>query len=366
MSLLPVQPKRSCQWDCVSLGEIMLRLDPGEERIRTARCFRVWEGGGEYNVCRALRKCYGMRTTVVSALVDNEVGQLIADLIMQGGVDTSHLLWRIHDGIGGLARNGLNFTERGFGLRGAIGCSDRANSAASQMKPGDVDWLKLFEKERTRWFHTGGIFSALSDDSRKLALEAITMARDNGAITSFDLNYRASLWNDRGGSDRAGQTNREFASMVDVLVGNEEDYISAMGREEKVPDRSYSTIDPAVYRTIVDKIGETFPNLKTIAVTLRRVRSAGKNDWSAVLSHDGKWYESVVRRDVDVLDRVGGGDSFAAGLFYGLMEFNDVQMALEYGAAHGALTVTTPGDTSMASLKEISDLVKGGTARIAR
>jgi 2-dehydro-3-deoxygluconokinase len=344
----------------------MLRLDPGEGRIRTARYFRVWEGGGEYNVCRALRKCYGMRTSVVSALVDNEVGHLIEDLIMQGGVDTSHILWRAHDGIGEFSRNGLNFTERGFGLRRAIGCSDRANSAASQLKPGEVDWSTVFIKEKTRWCHTGGIFAALSDSSRELALEAIHKAHENRTITSFDINYRASLWEARSGSASAVQSNRQFASMVDVLVGNEEDFVAAMGLDGKVPDRDFSTIDVERYRSIIGELGDIFPNLRTIAITLRTVKTAGKNDWAAVLWHDGKLYESRVWRDIDVLDRVGGGDGFAAGLFYGLMEFNDARLAVEYGAAHGVLTVTTPGDTSMASLKEIADLVNGGPARIVR
>src|SRR5690349_14119208 len=223
MSVLNIRPPGSCRYDLVALGEVMLRLDPGEGRVRTTREFRVWEGGGEYNVARGLRRCFGLKTAICTAFADNDVGRLIEDCILQGGVDISYVKWVPFDGVGRTVRNGLNFTERGFGLRGAVGISDRGHTAASQLCRGDFDWQRLFGELGARWFHTGGIFCALSDTTAELALEAMQAAKRYGAIVSYDLNYRPSLWRAKGGLARAQQINRQIVEQVDVLFGNEED-----------------------------------------------------------------------------------------------------------------------------------------------
>src|SRR3979409_769626 len=214
---LTIKPKDKCRWDLLSLGEVMLRLDPGEGRIHTTRHFQVWEGGGEYNVARGLRRCFGMDTSIVTALAENSVGRLVQDLIYQGGVDQSHVKWVDYDGVGRSVRNGLNFTERGFGLRAALGCSDRGHTAISQLKTGDVDWERIFGDEGVRWFHTGGIFCALSETTPQVAREAMVAARKHGTIISYDLNYRSSLWQDIGGSARARAVNHELAPLIDVM-----------------------------------------------------------------------------------------------------------------------------------------------------
>lgn len=363
---LDIKKAGSCHFDMVALGEIMLRLDPGEGRVRTARTFKVWEGGGEYNVARGLRRCFGLKTAVCTALVDNEVGRLIEDCILQGGVDPSFIRWTPCDGVGRSVRNGLNFTERGFGLRGAVGTSDRGNSAASQLKAGDFDWDHLFGRLGVRWFHTGGIFAALSATTPGLVIEAVRAARKHGTIVSYDLNYRPSLWKSIGGRDRAREVNREIAQYVDVMLGNEEDFTACLGFEVEGADESYANIDRCAFKRMIAKVVETHPNFKVIATTLRAVKSATRNDWGAICWTGGEFFEAPYRADLEILDRVGGGDSFASGLIYGLMRFGDAQKAVEYGAAHGALVMTTPGDTSSASLKEVESLVKGASARVQR
>ena len=363
---LPIKSKDSCAFDQVSLGEIMLRLDPGEGRIRTARGFTAWEGGGEYNVARGLRKCFGLKTAVVSAFVDNEVGHLIEDFIMQGGVCTDLLQWRADDGIGRSVRNGLNFTERGFGIRGAVGVPDRGNTAASQMKPGDVDWDHLFGTLGVRWFHTGGIFAALSETTAALTVEAVKAAKKHGTVVSYDLNYRPSLWKSIGGQTKAREVNREIAKYVDVMIGNEEDFTASLGFEVAGVDHAISDIDTGAFKKMIETAVREFPNFKVAATTLRRVITATENDWSAICWHDGKFHDSRKYPELEILDRVGGGDSFASGLVFGFLEFNDAQKAVEYGAAHGALASTTPGDTSMATRAEVEKQIKGGGARVVR
>ncbi len=363
---LPLKPAGSCAFDEVSLGEIMLRLDPGEGRIRTARQFQAWEGGGEYNVARGLRKCFGLKTAVVTALVDNEVGHLIEDFIMQGGVATDLIHWRADDGIGRSVRNGLNFTERGFGIRGAVGVPDRGHTAASQLKPGDVDWEHLFGTRGVRWFHTGGIFAALSESTAAVAVEAVTAAKRHGTIVSYDLNYRPSLWKSIGGIDKARAVNREIARHVDVMIGNEEDFTASLGFEVAGVDHAMSSIDSAAFKAMISTAVAEFPNFKVAATTLRRVITATKNDWSAILWHDGGFHDSRIYPELEILDRVGGGDSFASGLIFGFLEFNAPQQAVDYGAAHGALASTTPGDTSMATRKEVEKQIAGGGARVVR
>ena len=344
----------------------MLRFDPGEGRIRTARQFSVWEGGGEYNVGRGLRRCFGLRTAVCTAFAENEVGRLLEDFVLQGGVDTQFIKWFPYDGVGRTVRNGLNFTERGFGVRGAIGVSDRGHTAASQLKPGDFDWNSIFGKSGVRWFHTGGIFAALGANTPALALEAMQSAKQHGVIVSYDLNYRPSLWKTKGGPKRAQEINQQLAPYVDVLLGNEEDFTDCLGFEVKGLDTSVSNLEVASFKAMIEQVVGKFPNLKVVATTLRKVRSATRNDWQAVCWTDGRFFEATQRPDLEILDRVGGGDSFASGLIYGLMELGDPQLAVDYGAAHGALAMTTPGDTSMASLKEVEAMVSGGNARVQR
>ncbi len=363
---LPIKPADACTFDEVSLGEVMLRLDPGEGRIRTARSFKVWEGGGEYNVARGLKKAFGMRTGLVSAFVDNEVGHLVEDFIHQGGVNTDFLLWRDDDGIGRSVRNGLNFTERGFGIRGAVGVPDRGNTAASQMKPGDIDWDRLFGELGVRWFHTGGIYAALSATTADVVIEAVQAAKKHGTIVSYDLNYRPSLWKSIGGQAKAREVNREIAKHVDVMIGNEEDFTACLGFEVEGVDESISQVESAAFKAMIERAVSEFPNFKVAATTLRRVITATKNDWSAVLWHDGSFYDSRTFPELEILDRVGGGDSFASGLIFGFLEFNDPQQAVDYGAAHGALASTTPGDTSMATRKEVEKQIAGGGARVVR
>ncbi len=363
---LPLKPAGSCAFDQVSLGEIMLRLDPGEGRIRTARQFQAWEGGGEYNVARGLRKCFGLKTAVVTALVDNEVGHLIADFIMQGGVATDFIHWRADDGIGRSVRNGLNFTERGFGIRGAVGVPDRGHTAASQLKPGDIDWEHLFGRLGVRWFHTGGIFAALSESTAAVAIEAVTAAARHGTIVSYDLNYRPSLWKSIGGQAKAREVNREIARHVDVMIGNEEDFTASLGFEVAGVDHSLAAIETDAFKAMIATAVREYPNFKVAATTLRRVITATKNDWSAILWHEGTFYDSRQYPELEILDRVGGGDSFASGLAFGFLEFNDPQQAVEYGAAHGALASTTPGDTSMATRQEVEKQIAGGGARVVR
>lgn len=366
MPTLDIKPSGSCTYDMLALGEIMLRLDPGEGRVRTTREFKVWEGGGEYNVARGLRRCFGYRTAVATAFADNEVGRLLEDFILQGGVETPFVLWRPYDGVGRTVRNGLNFTERGFGVRGAVGVPDRGNTAAAQLKPGDFDWDHIFGKLGVRWLHTGGIFAALSDTTPKLVIEAVQAAKKYGTIVSYDLNYRPSLWKSIGGHKKAQEVNREIAKYVDVMIGNEEDFTACLGFEVEGVDENISHIDVTAFKQMIEKAVKAYPNFKVTATTLRAVRTATRNDWSAICWAGGQFYSAPSREDLEILDRVGGGDSFASGLIYGFMAFNDPQKAVDYGAAHGALAMTTPGDTSMATLKEVESLVKGGSARVQR
>ena len=366
MSVLTIKSEKTCGFDLLSLGEVMLRLDPGEGRVHTTRGFRVWEGGGEYNVARGLRRCFGMRTAVVTAFADNAVGRLVEDLILQGGVDTSLIQWVPYDGIGRTVRNGLNFTERGYGIRGALGVSDRGHTAVSQLVKGSVDWGRIFGKIGVRWFHTGGIFAALSASTPDVIEEAMMAARDNGTVISYDLNYRPSLWKGIGGKAKAQEVNRRLARYVDVMLGNEEDFTACLGFEVAGVDENLSALETASFQKMIAQAVDVFPNFKITATTLRTVKSATRNDWGALCWAGGKFCQAVMRHNLEIMDRVGGGDSFASGLIYGLMTTGDPQTAVEYGAAHGALAMTTPGDTSMAVLKEVEKIVAGGSARVDR
>jgi 2-dehydro-3-deoxygluconokinase len=363
---LAVRPKSRCRFDLVALGEVMLRLDPGDGRIATARQFRVWEGGGEYNVARGLKRCFGLDTAIVTALVDNPVGRLVQDLIYQGGVDQSQLRWVADDGVGRTVRNGLNFVERGFGIRAAVGCSDRGHTAVSQLAPGMIDWDRLFGADGARWFHTGGIFAGLSESTAAVADEAMAAARRHGVVVSYDLNYRASLWKAIGGADRARAVNRALARHVDVMLGNEEDFTAALGFTVAGVGDGYTRLAPAAYRSMIDAVVREYPNLAAVATTLRVARSASVNDWGAVCYCDGRLEQARTRPDLAIYDRIGGGDSFASGLIYGLMTGRGAAWAVECGAAHGALAMTTPGDTTMATLAEVENAMAGAAPRVER
>jgi 2-dehydro-3-deoxygluconokinase len=364
-----VRKEGPARWDTVSLGEVMLRLDPGEGRIHTARQFTVWEGGGEYNVARGLRRCFGLRTAIATALADNPIGRLVEDLMLQGGVDLDLVRWMAFDGVGRTVRNGLNFTERGFGVRAGVGCSDRGHTAIAQTKPGTWNWDAIFGPGRNgeaggaRWFHTGGIYAALSETTPLVAAEAIDAARRHGTPVSYDLNYRDSLWKSIGGKARAQEVNRALVRKVDVLLGNEEDFPAMLGVSLEGAD--FAELPVASYERMLREVAAAYPNLKLVATTLRTAHTATRNAWGA-MALCGDEIVHVPQREVEILDRVGGGDSFASGLIYGLLKGKPVEWAVACGVAHGVLAMTTPGDTSMATLAEVERTMKGEPVRIAR
>ncbi len=366
MERLQYKSPESCRFDILSLGEVMLRLDPGNGRIHTSRTFNIWEGGGEYNVARGMRRCFNLRAAVVTALADNPVGRLVEDFILQGGVDASLIKWVAYDGVGRTVRNGLNFTERGFGVRGARGCSDRGNTAVSQLKSGDIDWEYIFGTLGVRHFHTGGIFAALSATTPQVVLEALKTAKKYNTITSYDLNYRPSLWQSIGGQAEARRVNRELAPYVDVMLGNEEDFTACLGLKVEGVDANLTSLPAESFKAMILQAVKSYPNFKAVATTLRSVKSATVNDWAAIAYLDGEFAESIQRPGLEIFDRVGGGDSFASGFIYGLLTNQGVERAVNYGAAHGALAMTTPGDTSMATQAEVEKLMLQGSARVDR
>ena len=366
MARLKIKPKSECKWDLVSLGEVMLRLDPGELRISTTRQFRAWEGGGEYNVARGLKRCFGMDAAIVTVLADNPIGRLVEDLMLQGGVGQQYVRWIPYDGVGRTTRNGLNFTERGFGVRPALGCSDRGHTAVSQMKPGEIDWDQIFAKDGTRWFHTGGIFCALSESTPLIAQEAMEAAKRAGSTVSYDLNYRSSLWKSIGGKAKAQEVNRRLAPLIDVMLGNEEDFTAALGFPVSGLDEQHSKLETTGFKKMIEAVVKEYPTLSVIATTLRHAKTATVNDWGALCHCDGRFYEAPVRENLEIYDRVGGGDSFASGLIYGFLSGKEPQWSVECGAAHGALAMTTPGDTTMATLAEVLQVMTSRTARIER
>ncbi len=363
---LEIKARKDCRYDAVALGEVMLRLDPGEGRIRTARKFDVWEGGGEYNVVRGLRKCFGMDTAVITAFAKNEVGLLLENYILQGGVDTSLIHWMDTDGIGRICRNGLNFTERGYGIRGAIGCSDRANTAISKATSSDFNFEYIFGKLGVRWLHTGGIYAALSNQSCETVLSAIRTAKKYGTVVSYDLNYRPSMWDAIGGEKKAQEVNRKIAEYVDVMIGNEEDFIACLGLAVEGNENGLKKLNLDGYKKMMREAVRQYPNFKVVATTLREVKTATINDWSAICFADKQFYKAKDYKALEILDRVGGGDSFASGMIYGLMTTGNPELAVNYGAAHGALAMMTPGDTSMANCREVESVMAGAGARVVR
>jgi 2-dehydro-3-deoxygluconokinase len=363
---MQIKSADKCHFDILSLGEVMLRLDPSDGRVRTARQFEAWEGGGEYNVARGLRRCFGMRAGLVSAFTKNEVGRLLENLILTGGVDMTYCKWDEFDGAGRATRNGLNFTERGYGVRAALGTSDRGYTSASQLKPGDIDWEHIFGTLGVRWFHTGGIFAALSDTTPEVISEALQAAKNHGTVTSYDLNFRSSLWKAFGGKENCQKVNRQLAPFVDVMIGNEEDFTACLGLHVEGLDDQMKELPIEGYRKMIAQATSDFPNFQAIATTLRTVKTATVNDWGALCWTGGELYQAQHRENLEIFDRVGGGDSFASGLIYGFLTTGDGQKAVDYGAAHGALAMTTAGDTTMASLDEVEALVAGDSARVKR
>ena len=361
---LAIKPRQECRWDLISLGEVMLRFDPGDRRIWSARSFEVCEGGGEYNVARGLKRCFGLNTAIVTAFADDAVGRLLQDLIYQGGVDQSLVRWIEHDGVGRAARNGLNFTDRGFGVRAAVGSYDRGHTAVSQLKRGDINWDEIFNYG-VRWLHTGGIFCALSPTTPDVAQEAMEGAKRHGTIVSYDLNYRPSLWKPIGGKKQSQAVNRRIAPYVDVMLGNEEDFSAALGYEVAGVDEHLSSFEADNFKQMITTAVKDYP-FKVVATTLRKAKTATLNDWGAICYCDGKFYQAKNRENLEIFDRVGGGDSFASGLIYGFLTGQGPQWAVECGAAHGALAMTTPGDTSMVTLQEVMRMMQGVGARIAR
>lgn len=344
-AVLTTRDAGGCRYDAVALGEVMIRFDPGDDRVRTARSFRVSEGGGEYNVVRALRRVFGHRAALVTAIGDDEIGRLLEDLLLQGGVDLEHVVWRPSDGIGRAHRTPLNFTERGAGVRSPLTVYDRAHSATSTLRPDEVDWDHLFGELGVRWLHTGGIFTGLSDTTLDTARAAIAAARRHGTVVSYDVNYRPSLWRVAGGPEAHRRVTDEIIGSVDVLFG----------------------VDADGFEATVDRIAERSDTVQVVVTGRRRVRSASTHDWGALgWTRAGGAVVAGERHGVEVFDRVGAGDALAAGVVHGLLEGLTLPGALEIGTALGALVMTTPGDTASASLDDVMRLVDGGDAGVIR
>lgn len=354
MNELHIKSDADYRWDLISLGEVLLRFDSGDERIHNARSFRVWDGGGEYNVARGLAKVFRQRTAIATALADNALGRLAEDMIWQAGVDSSQILWRETDGMGARTRNGIYYIERGFGVRAPASCFDRANTAVSQLQAGDIDWNAILKVQKTRWLHTGGIFVGLSKTTPEVAREAMQTARENGAIVSYDLNYRDSLWKERGGREAANEINRELLPFADVVFGVT-DF-----------DSRLSQFDDGKFHQAAQRMSEQFTNLKVIASTLRDVKTASLHNFGAACFTGSEVFTARVRENIDVFDRVGSGDAFASGFIYGFLSGKKPQYAVECGAAHACLAMTTPGDNSMAQLSEIEGLIGGESANVKR
>lgn len=358
-------PHPTPRWAAMALGEVMLRFDPGEGRVRNARQFQVWEGGGEYNVARGLSSTFGHSTAVLTALPRNELGLLAQQLIQAGGVDASQIIWRGYDGIGRNTRMGLNFTERGFGVRAPLGVSDRAYSAASQLQADEYDWDTLFGVLGVRWLHTGGIFAALSEHSAQTAIAAVRAARRHGVAVSYDLNYRASLWNSHPDPDAARQANCAIAAECDLLIGDEYSFAACLGMDLADLGRRETPMDVGPADAAALRALERFPNLQAVAFTLRDAGNAARNGWAGALRNREALFVSAAR-EVDLLDRVGGGDAFVAGVVHALLEGLGEQAAVELGAAHGALAMTTPGDAACASREEVEAVARGDAAAARR
>lgn len=349
------------EFDFLALGALVHRLDPGILPFRKARSLDVHVSGGEYNVAANLSDCFGQKTAVASAMVKYGIGELVESRVREMGV-TSFYKWFDHDGVRG-PNIATVYSDRGHGVRAPVVFYNRCNEAAALLKPGDFDWAAI-HKRGARWFHSGGIFAALSETTSEVIIEGMKAAKAAGAVTSFDLNYRAKLWASIGGDKKGQQTIGKIVEHVDCLIGNEEDLQKGLGIAGQDVEHS-SKLDPKAFFQLIDKVVQKHPHIKLVATTLREVHSTNRHDWAAVLWLEGKQYVSPTCQ-LDVIDRIGGGDGFAAGLIYGLLAGKDPETALRLGWAHGALLTTFPGDTTMARLPEVEALAKGGSARVQR
>ena len=353
----------ACAFDFLSLGALVHRLDPGIIPFRKARSVEIHVSGGEYNVAANLSDCFGLKTAIASAMVDYPIGDLVQGRVREMGV-TPFYKHFAHDGVRG-PNIATVFSDRGQGVRAPVVFYNRCNEAGALLKPGDFDWATIFGNG-VRWFHSGGIFAALSETTSELIIEGMKAAKAAGAIVSFDLNYRAKLWKSVGGEKRAVETMRKIVANVDCLVGNEEDMQKGLGVQgPEVTKKTESKLDPGVFFGMIENTVKIFPNVKMVATTLREVHSTNRHDWGAVLWLEGQKYTTPTC-ELDVIDRIGGGDGFAAGCFYGLLTGRPPQEALNLGWAHGAMLTTYPGDTTMATLAEVESFAKGGSARVQR
>ncbi len=359
---LNIRAERDAQLDLLALGECMIRLSPpGHQRIELTPTFEAYAGGGEYNVAYALSR-YGMRTSWISRLVENPLGDFIKNHARASGMDVSGVVWVPYDGSGRADRIGLNFTEVGTSIRASVTMYDRGHTAVAHMKPGDVDWKTIFAGGRVRWFHTGGIFTALSDSCAAVALESMKAAHDAGTIVSYDLNFRSKLWS----SKKAIEVTKNLVQYVDVLIGNEEDFQKVLGFSVEGADDSLSRLPIEGYKRMVERVVSSHPHIQAVGTTLREVVSGLVNNWSAIMYYGGTFYHSRRYEGLEVEDRVGGGDGFCSGFVYGLLHGMSPQECVDMGAAHGALLQTTRGDTSMVTMEEIRHVMGGGSARIKR
>jgi 2-dehydro-3-deoxygluconokinase len=359
---LKIKPADACAFDHVALGECMIRLSPPDHgRIEFAPTLEVWVGGGEYNVAYALARL-GLRTGWVGGLNTSPMGRLIANHARSVGMNIGHAVTKKYDGVGKVDRIGLNFTEVGHSKRASVTLYDRGHSATAGINPGDIDWKKLFREQGVRWLHTGGIFAALSDNTRKVVADAIKAAHEAGTIVSYDLNFRSKLWS----SKEAIATTRPLVPFIDCLFGNEEDFQKVLGYEVEGVDVEKGELDTSAFKSMVTRVVKDFPNIKVVGTTLRNVKTALVNDWSAIMWHDGTFYDGPSYPDLEIEDRVGGGDGFASGFTYGFLTGRAPQECVDLGVAHGALLMSTRGDTSQITLDELLHIAGGGSARIKR
>ncbi|MCF7803323.1 MAG: sugar kinase [Candidatus Marinimicrobia bacterium] len=360
---LDIKSADECELDLLSLGECMIRLSPpGHDRIETAPYFQAYAGGGEYNVAYALAR-YGLRTAWTGKLVDNPLGAFIRNHAQASGMDFSEVLWEPYDGVGQENRVGLNFTEVGTGIRASVTMYDRGHSATMNMEPGEIDWERIFNERGVRWFHLGGIFTALSDGCAEVAKNAMKAAHEAGTVVSYDLNFRSKLWT----TEKAIEVTRPLVQYIDVLIGNEEDFEKVLGFEIEGTDESYTGLQVENYKKMVSQVLDAYPHLSVVGTTLREVLSGLLNNWSALFWYDGDFYHSYKFEELEIEDRVGGGDGFCSGMIYGFLnDFDDPQTIVEFGAAHGALLQSTRGDTSVITVDEVKSVMGGGSARIKR
>ena len=353
--------KDKCELDFLSLGSLIHRLDPGMVPFRKARSVNIHVSGGEYNVAANLADCFGLNTGIATAMVNYGIGELVQTRVREMGVKTFYKCFE-HDGAQG-PNIATVYSDRGYGVRPPVVFYNRANEAGAMLKTGDFNWDAIFSKG-VRWFHSGGIYAALSSTTSELIIEAMQAAKKHGAVTSFDLNYRGKLWEPIGGLNQAQKTFRRITENVDVLIGNEEDLQLGLGI--RGPDvEKKSKLDTNVFFQMIKDVNREFPDVKMVGTTLREVESANRHQWGAVLWYDGRQYISPTC-DMNIFDRIGGGDGFASGLVYGMINGRDPQEAVNLGWAHGALLTTFHGDVTMAKLSEVEALAKGGTARVQR